>query len=61
MMMFYSYVLFSAKIDKLYFGYTQDVDSRLKRHNSGSQSYTATGRPWELRYLFLLFNHKKNP
>ena len=44
------YILYSAKLGKLYFGSTKDVALRLNCHNSGGSSYTSKGLPWELLY-----------
>jgi putative endonuclease len=56
--MFYTYILYSAKIDKLYFGYTNDVSMRLQRHNSGSVTSTSRGVPWELLF-YSCFDHQQ--
>ncbi|MCF8365333.1 MAG: GIY-YIG nuclease family protein [Bacteroidales bacterium] len=46
------YILFSAKLKKLYVGATQDdVEQRLIKHNEqayGKQSYTAVASDWEI-------------
>ena len=39
------------KIDKYYVGYTDDLEWRLERHNSGWGKYTKRGVPWELTYI----------
>jgi len=49
--MFYTYILYSEKIEKLYFGFTENVGARLKRHNSESQQSTVAGVPWKLLYF----------
>ena len=46
--MFYVYVLHSKKINKYYTGLTQDLDQRLKEHNSGKSKFTKSYKPWEL-------------
>lgn len=33
--MWYTYILFSEKIDKYYTGYCENLDTRLEKHNSG--------------------------
>ncbi len=48
--MFYTYVLRSQKDGKLYVGYTANLDSRLKYHNSGKVRSTKNRRPFELAY-----------
>ena len=47
--MWYVYLLRSLKRqDRTYVGVTNDVPSRVKKHNDSGTKYTATHRPWEL-------------
>lgn len=46
--MYYVYILQSLKDDSYYTGFTTDVESRLKTHNSGSVVYTSTKLPFKL-------------
>lgn len=48
---YYVYILQSEKDGTYYVGSTQDLDSRLKRHNQGRSKYTKVRRPWKLRYF----------
>ena len=48
--MFHVYVLRSAKTDKLYIGYTDNLRRRILEHNSGFSKYTKPFIPWELIY-----------
>jgi len=48
--MFYFYVLKSKKDNKLYFGYTDDLRNRLKKHNSGYVKSTRERLPFILIY-----------
>jgi putative endonuclease len=49
-MPYFVYILKSLK-DKTYFvGSTQNLESRLKRHNEGWVAYTKPRRPWKLVY-----------
>lgn len=51
MLMHFVYVLRSEIDDsKLYFGRTQDLKSRLKKHNSGQSKHTAKYRPWRVAW-----------
>ncbi|MCG6980003.1 MAG: GIY-YIG nuclease family protein [Deltaproteobacteria bacterium] len=50
-MNYYVYILRSQKDGSYYIGHTQDLDSRLERHNQGRVTYTKSKRPWELAYL----------
>jgi putative endonuclease len=47
-MEFYVYILQSEKDGSFYFGQTNNLDDRLKRHNSGSEKYTSKKTPWRL-------------
>jgi putative endonuclease len=52
-MMFYIYILYSAKSDRYYVGHTNDVHRRLVEHNETSEkSYTSKMRPWVLKGVF---------
>ena len=49
--MWFTYILYSSKIDKYYVGYTSNLQLRLERHNSGWGKYSSRGTPWELVYF----------
>ncbi|MGD9931577.1 MAG: GIY-YIG nuclease family protein [Mangrovibacterium sp.] len=49
--MHFCYILYSEKLDKYYIGSTGDPTGRLQRHNSSKKGFTATGKPWTLKYL----------
>jgi putative endonuclease len=47
--MYTVYVLYSARFNKIYIGYTSDLESRFKSHNElGTQGWTIRFRPWEI-------------
>ena len=46
----FAYILYSVKVDRCYVGFTDNLDWRLKRHNSGWGKYTKRGIPWSLVY-----------
>ena len=48
--MYAMYILRSLKDGSYYIGSTNDVEKRLKRHNSGGSKYTKSKRPFELVY-----------
>jgi putative endonuclease len=49
--MFTVYVLHSEKYDKIYIGFSGDLDKRLLSHNELSKKgYTARYRPWKIIY-----------
>ena len=45
---YYVYILYSERLSKFYKGSTSNLDLRVKRHNSGYETYTKTGLPWRL-------------
>ena len=49
--MFYVYVLYSLKDNRLYKGFTSDISKRLLRHNSGGNKSTASRTPFVLVHL----------
>ena len=48
--MHFVYVLLSRKDHKYYIGYTDNVESRIKKHNQGSVPSTKKRRPFDLIY-----------
>lgn len=49
--MFYTYVLYSEKFDEIYVGQTNNISSRLERHNDGKVFSTKKYIPWEIIYF----------
>ena len=49
--MYTVYVLHSATSDKIYIGYTTDIENRLLSHNKlATKGWTIKFRPWKLIY-----------
>jgi len=48
--MYYIYVLSSDKTGRRYTGSCENVDERLRQHNTGQSKSTRAGRPWTLMY-----------
>jgi len=49
--MYTVYVLFSKRFNKIYIGYTSDLESRIISHNElGKKGWTLRFRPWTLVY-----------
>jgi putative endonuclease len=50
MKFFYVYIL-QSKLDAEHFysGFTEDLQSRLKKHNAGDVPHTAKLRPWRIK------------
>jgi len=49
--MYYTYVIYSLKVDMIYIGQTNNIEDRLKRHNGNRNKWTKGKGPWELIYL----------
>jgi putative endonuclease len=47
-MSYHVYVLYSLSVDKFYKGYTNNLEERIYRHNSGREISTKSGAPWSL-------------
>ncbi|MCF8449896.1 MAG: GIY-YIG nuclease family protein [Taibaiella sp.] len=47
---FYVYIVYSAKLDRYYVGYTEDVGVRLSQHNDGISEFTSKANDWLLNY-----------
>jgi predicted GIY-YIG superfamily endonuclease len=57
--MYYVYLIRSISFtEKVYIGYTQDLEQRLRTHNSGESVHTSSFMPWKL-HAFLAFSSKK--
>ncbi len=52
--MFFVYILYSITKKKFYIGQTNDINDRLKRHNSGQSLSTKNGIPWKIIYTIQL-------
>lgn len=48
--MFFVYIIQSEISKKYYIGCTDNLDRRLKEHNSGYSKYTKTEKNWILKY-----------
>jgi predicted GIY-YIG superfamily endonuclease len=50
MSFFYVYILQSqSDPERFYTGFTEELQSRLKAHNSGNVPHTAKFRPWRIK------------
>jgi putative endonuclease len=48
---YYTYVLHSSRFDKIYIGYTSDLEDRFLSHNSmATKGWTLRFRPWEILF-----------
>jgi len=52
--MYFVYIIYSEKLSRFYTGTTDDLDNRVKQHNSVlyKNSFTSKGIPWVLKVHF---------
>ncbi|MGA7721169.1 MAG: GIY-YIG nuclease family protein [Ignavibacteriaceae bacterium] len=48
---YFTYILYSEKLNKHYIGHTKNIERRLFEHNSLQSSSTKSGAPWLLVFL----------
>lgn len=57
--MFYVYIIQSVDFShQFYTGFTENIENRLKEHNSGKSIHTNKFKPWKMVY-YCVFNDKK--
>jgi putative endonuclease len=56
--MFYTYILQSLKDSGIYIGHTENIEVRLKEHNSGKNSSTKNRIPLKLIHYEAFLNEK---
>ncbi len=49
--MFYTYILYSASIDKFYIGASENPQERLKKHNAKNNGFTNQSDDWKIVFL----------
>ncbi|SMD41857.1 putative endonuclease [Aquiflexum balticum DSM 16537] len=50
--LYFVYIIYSPKINQFYIGSTNDLEARLRHHNSGATPSTKKGAPeWTIRYI----------
>jgi putative endonuclease len=47
-MIYVVYILYSESLDRYYVGQTNNLEKRIKTHNSCGKKYTSKGMPWKL-------------
>jgi predicted GIY-YIG superfamily endonuclease len=58
--MYYVYLIQSLLYpEKIYVGYTLNVEERLAQHNAGNSVYTAQYKPWKLIVWITFVNKSK--
>ena len=53
-MRYYVYILISLSDGSFYIGQTNDLESRIKRHNAGYEKYTKSKTPWKVYWSTLV-------
>ena len=49
--MYHVYVLYSSTFNKIYIGFTSDLDNRMLSHNElSNKGYTVRYRPWTIAF-----------
>jgi len=56
---YYIYIIQSQKNNSYYVGQTNNIEDRLKRHNSGRSKYTKNKLPWKLVYTEVFKTRKE--
>ena len=49
-MVYSFYIIYSKSIDNYYIGHTNDLNGRLRRHNSNHNGFTGKANDWEIVY-----------
>jgi predicted GIY-YIG superfamily endonuclease len=57
--MYYVYIIQAMKDASYYTGFTENVEERLADHNSGSNKYSSSKKPYKQYGIVLLFQNKK--
>ena len=57
---YYVYIL-QSKIDqnRYYTGFTENIDNRLKDHNSGKDTHTSKYKPWRIKTAIAFTDRQK--
>jgi predicted GIY-YIG superfamily endonuclease len=60
MRFYYTYILQSEKApDRYYTGFTEELEPRLKAHNSGKVPHSAKHRPWHIKTAIAFTDRQK--
>jgi putative endonuclease len=60
MKFYYVYILqFEIDNKRFYTGFTEDLDSRLKAHNSGNVHHTSKYKPWRIKTAIAFHDRQK--
>jgi putative endonuclease len=53
------YAIWSERFNRIYVGMSQDIDKRLKEHNTGMTQSTKPFRPWKIIFTERFENWEK--
>ena len=57
---FDAYIIQSLKVpDRFYTGFTENIENRLKDHNSGKNSHTVKYKPWRIKTAIAFTDRNK--
>ena len=57
---YYAYILQSKIVpDRFYTGFTENIENRLKDHNSGKNPHTSKYRPWHIKTAIAFTDRQK--
>ncbi len=57
---YYVYILQSkVNADRFYVGFTENIENRLKDHNSGKDSHTSKYKPWRIKTAVAFTDRQK--
>jgi putative endonuclease len=57
---FYVYIIQSLKgPDRFYIGFTENIENRMKDHNSGKNPHTAKYKPWRIKTAVAFTDRQK--
>ncbi|APD05936.1 hypothetical protein UJ101_00389 [Flavobacteriaceae bacterium UJ101] len=55
----YVYILYSKTLDRYYIGQTQNLEERIKRHNSKHKGFTGKTNDWVILYREVFANQRE--
>ena len=57
---YYVYILQSKiNTDRFYIGFTENIENRLKDHNSGKNPQTSKNKPWRIKIAIAFTDRQK--
>ena len=60
MKFYYTYILQSQKTpERFYTGFTENIENRLKDHNSGKDPHTSKYKPWRIKTAIAFTDRQK--